>query len=55
MRYQLKALGSQGVVQLQVEAEDSDQARRQAEDQGCACSACAARGWPCDDAWRRST
>ncbi|MCU7240108.1 type II secretion system F family protein [Pseudomonas peradeniyensis] len=34
MRYQLKALGSQGVVQLQVEAEDSDQARRQAEDQG---------------------
>ncbi|WP_110994456.1 type II secretion system F family protein [Pseudomonas sichuanensis] len=34
MRYQLKALGSQGVVQLQVEAEDLDQARRQAEDQG---------------------
>ncbi|QXI36528.1 type II secretion system F family protein [Pseudomonas xantholysinigenes] len=34
MRYQLKALGSQGVVQLQVEAEDIDQARRQAEDQG---------------------
>ncbi|MDH1657518.1 type II secretion system F family protein, partial [Pseudomonas mosselii] len=34
MRYQLKALGSQGVVQMQVEAEDSDQARRQAEDQG---------------------
>ncbi|MCE1114457.1 MULTISPECIES: type II secretion system F family protein [Pseudomonas] len=34
MRYQLKALGSQGVVQLQVEAEDLEQARRQAEDQG---------------------
>ncbi|MDU9403593.1 type II secretion system F family protein [Pseudomonas sp. zfem004] len=34
MRFQLKALGSQGVVQLQVEAEDLEQARRQAEDQG---------------------
>lgn len=34
MRFRLKALGSQGVVQLQVEAEDSEQARRQAQDQG---------------------
>ncbi|MDH0647704.1 type II secretion system F family protein [Pseudomonas sp. GD03858] len=34
MRYQLKALGRQGVVQLQVDAEDIEQARRQAEDQG---------------------
>ncbi|MFV3406611.1 type II secretion system F family protein [Pseudomonas sp. NY15463] len=34
MRYELKALGRQGVVQLHIDAEDSDQARRQAEDQG---------------------
>ncbi|WP_043195257.1 type II secretion system F family protein, partial [Pseudomonas putida] len=34
MRYSLKALGRQGVVQLQIDAEDADQARRQAEDQG---------------------
>ena len=34
MRYSLKALGRQGVVQLQVDADDADQARRQAEDQG---------------------
>ena len=30
MRYSLKALGRQGVVQLQIDAEDADQARRQA-------------------------
>ena len=34
MRYDLKALGRQGVVQLQIDAEDPEQARRQAEDQG---------------------
>ena len=34
MRYSLKALGKDGVVLLQVEAQDSEQARRQAEDQG---------------------
>ena len=34
MRYQLKALGSQGVVQLQIEAEDLEQARRKAAEQG---------------------
>lgn len=34
MRFELKALGHQGVVQLQVDAEDLDQARRQAENQG---------------------
>ena len=34
MRYSLKALGRQGVVQLQIDAEDADQARRQAEDPG---------------------
>ncbi len=34
MRYQLKALGSQGVVQLQIEAEDLEQARRKATEQG---------------------
>ena len=34
MRYSLKALGRQGVVQLQIDAEDADQARRQVEDQG---------------------
>ncbi|MFK3775512.1 type II secretion system F family protein [Pseudomonas sp. NPDC089406] len=34
MRFELKALGRQGVVQLQVDAEDLDQARRQAENQG---------------------
>ena len=34
MRYSLKALGRQGVVQLQVDADDAEQARRQAEDQG---------------------
>nr|AAD27751.1 XcmS [Pseudomonas putida GB-1] len=34
MRYSLKALGRQGVVQLQIDAEDAEQARRQAEDQG---------------------
>ena len=34
MRYSLKALGRQGVVQLQVDAEDADQARRKAEEQG---------------------
>ncbi|CAG8863594.1 Type II secretion system protein F [Pseudomonas fluorescens] len=34
MRYSLKALGKNGVVLLNVEAQDSEQARRQAEDQG---------------------
>ncbi|MBF8742027.1 type II secretion system F family protein [Pseudomonas guariconensis] len=34
MRYSLKALGPQGIVQLQVEAEDAGQARRHAEAQG---------------------
>jgi general secretion pathway protein F len=34
MRYSLKALGRQGVVQLQIDADDAEQARRQAEDQG---------------------
>lgn len=34
MRYHLKALGSQGVVQLQVEADDIEQARRKASEQG---------------------
>ncbi|MDD2090696.1 type II secretion system F family protein [Pseudomonas guariconensis] len=34
MRYCLKALGRQGIVQLQVEAEDTEHARRQAENQG---------------------
>lgn len=34
MRYSLKALGKKGIVLLQVEAQDSEQARRQAEDQG---------------------
>ncbi|MEX5340435.1 type II secretion system F family protein [Pseudomonas sp. I2] len=34
MRYSLKALGRHGIVQLQVDAEDAEQARRQAEDQG---------------------
>ncbi|WDY55595.1 type II secretion system F family protein [Pseudomonas sp. PSKL.D1] len=34
MRYSLKALGRQGVVQLQIDAEDAEQARRQAENQG---------------------
>ncbi|ANY87302.1 MULTISPECIES: type II secretion system F family protein [Pseudomonas] len=34
MRYSLKALGQQGIVQLQVEAEDAEHARRQAENQG---------------------
>ncbi len=34
MRYHLKALGSQGVVQLQIEAEDVEQARRKAAEQG---------------------
>ncbi|SDD93166.1 general secretion pathway protein F [Pseudomonas guariconensis] len=34
MRYSLKALGRQGIVQLQVEAEDTEHARRQAENQG---------------------
>ncbi|MDM3888561.1 type II secretion system F family protein [Pseudomonas sp. BCRC 81390] len=34
MRYVLKALGRQGVVQLQIDAEDPEQARRQAKDQG---------------------
>ncbi|QXH54412.1 type II secretion system F family protein [Pseudomonas maumuensis] len=49
MRYQLKALGSQGVVQLQVEAEDRDQARRQAEDQGLRVLSVRSQGL----AWRR--
>ncbi|MGF6391187.1 type II secretion system F family protein [Pseudomonas plecoglossicida] len=34
MRYSLKALGRQGVVQLQIDADDAEQARRRAEDQG---------------------
>jgi general secretion pathway protein F len=34
MRYHLKALGSQGVVELQIDAEDAEQARRQAQAQG---------------------
>lgn len=34
MRYSLKALGRQGIVHLQVEAEDAGQARRHAEAQG---------------------
>lgn len=34
MRYSLKALGSQGLVQVQIDAEDVDQARRKAEEQG---------------------
>ncbi|TFF42658.1 type II secretion system F family protein [Pseudomonas sp. RIT623] len=49
MRYQLKALGSQGVVQLQVDAEDIEQARRQAEDQGLRVLSVRSRGL----AWRR--
>ncbi|QXH33833.1 type II secretion system F family protein [Pseudomonas muyukensis] len=49
MRYQLKALGSQGVVQLQVDAEDIEQARRQAEDQGLRVLSVRRRGL----AWRR--
>jgi general secretion pathway protein F len=45
MRYQLKALGSQGVVQLQVEAEDP--IRRGARPRTRACGAQRAqRGWP---------
>lgn len=34
MRYHLKALGSRGVVQLQIEAEDVEQARSKATEQG---------------------
>ncbi|MGE7989901.1 type II secretion system F family protein [Pseudomonas sp. NPDC089554] len=34
MRYHLKALDGRGIVQMQVEAEDAEQARRQAEAQG---------------------
>lgn len=34
MRYSLKALGRQGIVQMQVEAEDAEHARRQVQDQG---------------------
>ncbi|MDR6712440.1 general secretion pathway protein F [Pseudomonas hunanensis] len=34
MRYSLKVLGRQGIVLLQVDAHDTDQARRQAEAQG---------------------
>lgn len=34
MRYSLKVLGRQGIVQLQVDAQDTDQARRQVEAQG---------------------
>ncbi|MFZ5935972.1 type II secretion system protein [Pseudomonas putida] len=34
MRYSLKALGRQGIVQLQIDAEDAEHARRQAENQG---------------------
>ncbi|MCO7521001.1 type II secretion system F family protein [Pseudomonas sp. 1] len=49
MRYQLKALGNQGVVQLQVDAEDIEQARRQAEDQGLRVHSVRRRGL----AWRR--
>lgn len=49
MRYQLKALGNQGVVQLQVDAEDIEQARRQAEDQGLRVLSVRRRGL----AWRR--
>jgi general secretion pathway protein G len=38
--------GQQGVVQLQVEAEDADQARRQAEDQGLRVLSARSGGWP---------
>lgn len=34
MRYSLKALGREGVVQLHIDAEDAEQARRKVEDQG---------------------
>ncbi|MDH0301794.1 MULTISPECIES: type II secretion system F family protein [unclassified Pseudomonas] len=51
MRYQLKALGSQGVVQLQVDAEDIEQARRQVEDRGLRVLSVRSQGL----AWRRRT
>lgn len=55
MRYQLKALGSQGVVQLQVEAEDLEQARRQAEDQGLRVLSARSMGLGLRDLpWRRA-
>ncbi|MCI0911468.1 type II secretion system F family protein [Pseudomonas putida] len=34
MRYSLKALGREGVVQLDIDAEDAEQARRKVQDQG---------------------
>ncbi|MFJ4348473.1 type II secretion system F family protein [Pseudomonas sp. NPDC089401] len=52
MRYNLKALGRQGVVQLQVEAEDAEQARRQAEGQGLRVVSVRGKGRAL--AWRRA-
>ncbi|RCL27610.1 type II secretion system protein [Pseudomonas sp. AFG_SD02_1510_Pfu_092] len=51
MRYSLKALGRQGVVQLQIDAEDADHARRLAEDQGL--RVLSLRGQRGALAWRR--
>jgi hypothetical protein len=42
------------VVQLQIDAEDADQARRQAEDQGLRVLSCAQRGTLRGLAWRRA-
>ena len=55
MRYSLKALGKNGVVQLHVEAQDSEQARRQAEDQGLRVVSLRSAGLAWGDLrWRRS-
>ncbi|MFJ9991919.1 type II secretion system F family protein [Pseudomonas putida] len=55
MRYSLKALGRQGIVQLQVEAEDAEHARRQVQDQGLRVVSLQRRGlsWSLGT-WRRT-
>jgi len=54
MRFSLKALGRQGVVQLQIDAEDADQARRQAEGQGLRVVSVRGQGGTLRNvAWRR--
>ncbi|MDF0729652.1 type II secretion system F family protein [Pseudomonas entomophila] len=55
MRYHLKALGRQGIVQVQLEAEDAEHARRQAEAQGLRVVSLRARGVGLGPmAWRRA-
>ncbi|AVD90182.1 MULTISPECIES: type II secretion system F family protein [unclassified Pseudomonas] len=54
MRYSLKALGSRGLVQLQIDAEDIEQARRKAEEQGLKVVSVRGQGhWLGGLTWRR--